>query len=817
MGHRIALAGLILGLSSPGMADSFRATLNQPLREVSHSVDVRLVDGVATYTVRRSFANRGARHDEASLGIELPFGAAATGLRIRAARRWYRGELMERDRAAELYRELTGMGPHSPRDPALLSWEWADRVHLQVFPVPPGGTATVEYTLTAPTRYANGRHVVFYPRGGGGDLVAPVLRVHPQLAVRRGGRAEQKKETSRVSLDGAPVARAQPVILQRAGEDGSQDERNRDPGATYVVSSIDTDIDKRLASARVSVDIRHTYRGDLRVVLVTPWKARHVLHDRKGSSENDLRRTFKLRLSSEDRSRSIRGTWRLSISDHARADVGSLEGWSLALGVGAKGKRTVKLAAPNMPRALPDAPAGEGPPEGCATISIDPPPIDTVEARLGRVVAAPNKQFLRLEVDAAPELRPLPRRPSVVFVVDASHSMAEEGIRAQLDLARAFLHHVPDARFDVVLYRRHATRLESRFLAADELDRVIGAARKKGRLAPGNGSALDAGFVAAARALGDRRGPRFIVMTSDNLLRSSWKNKLSVKRLVRPARGLTAHVVIPEIGSGDVTERRNDGHDLAPLAAAYGGVLLEFGGLPATEKNRAEIRKAALGLVRPIRIDSFNVRGVKGLDLPGVLDEGQGIREMVKLARAPRRLRLTGKIWARPFSRLVKVSRRFARATAAYVFSHDMHTDLTEKEMMKVALFGRAVSPVTSYLAIEPGVRPSTAGIDRRLGSIGRGGGSGAGYGSGHGRAHLRRPDLRALLLPGVKRCVARHRPGPGWRVDLTVETTRDEIVDVVLAGRATPLSTCIVEEVWAVRLTSAFHLERDSFSVSLP
>ncbi len=40
--------------------------------------------------------------------------------------------------------------------------------------------------------------------------------------------------------------------------------------------------------------------------------------------------------------------------------------------------------------------------------------------------------------------------------------------------------------------------------------------------------------------------------------------------------------------------------------------------------------------------------------------------------------------------------------------------------MMVLARHGRAVSPVTSYLAIEPGVRPSTEGLNEgELGSIG--------------------------------------------------------------------------------------------------
>src|ERR1043165_9917192 len=105
-------------------ADELTATLEQPIAEVAHTVDITIADGVATYKVRRQFANRGKRADEASLAIDLPYGAAATGLRIRARDRWYDGDLMERD-----------------------------KLHLQVFPVLPGQVSTVEYTLTVPTRY----------------------------------------------------------------------------------------------------------------------------------------------------------------------------------------------------------------------------------------------------------------------------------------------------------------------------------------------------------------------------------------------------------------------------------------------------------------------------------------------------------------------------------------------------------------------------------------------------------------------------------------------------------------------------------------
>jgi len=86
--------------------------------------------------------------------------------------------------------------------------------------------------------------------------------------------------------------------------------------------------------------------------------------------------------------------------------------------------------------------------------------------------------------------------------------------------------------------------------------------------------------------------------------------------------------------------------------------------------------------------------------------------------------------------------------------------ELSEDEMMTLAMGGGAVSPVTSYLAIEPGVRPSTEGLE-----WGRMGGSGArapsirmGATSVSGRrpmidkeAHLQDELRRALRSCGIK------------------------------------------------------------------
>jgi hypothetical protein len=176
---RSALAAILCTLSIPAAADTFQATLEGPLVEVSHEVEVTLSGGVALYQVRRVFANPGKQADEATVEITLPYGAAATGLRIRARDRWYDADFLPAAEAERRYLELTGLGKYQPKDPALLAWIWPGELLLRVFPVFPGGASTVEYTLVAPTRYDRGRYFVSYPRAGEGKLAPPILRVKP--------------------------------------------------------------------------------------------------------------------------------------------------------------------------------------------------------------------------------------------------------------------------------------------------------------------------------------------------------------------------------------------------------------------------------------------------------------------------------------------------------------------------------------------------------------------------------------------------------------------------------------------------------------
>jgi subtilisin-like proprotein convertase family protein len=83
-----------------------------------------------------------------------------------------------------------------------------------------------------------------------------------------------------------------------------------------------------IEGVQVTVDITHTYRGDLKVKLVGPSGTTVVLHDRDGGSADHLQKTFTVAgFDGQDAA----GTWTLVVADEAAADTGTLNSWKLTL------------------------------------------------------------------------------------------------------------------------------------------------------------------------------------------------------------------------------------------------------------------------------------------------------------------------------------------------------------------------------------------------------------------------------------------------------------------------------------------------------
>ena len=79
------------------------------------------------------------------------------------------------------------------------------------------------------------------------------------------------------------------------------------------------------STSSISVNIVHTYKGDLKVDLVAPDGTLYNIHNRTGSSTDNVIGTFSRNLSSE----LLNGTWKLRVNDNAAGDVGYINSWSI--------------------------------------------------------------------------------------------------------------------------------------------------------------------------------------------------------------------------------------------------------------------------------------------------------------------------------------------------------------------------------------------------------------------------------------------------------------------------------------------------------
>ena len=101
---------------------------------------------------------------------------------------------------------------------------------------------------------------------------------------------------------------------------------DNDPaGAT---STIEVPDGGKVQALSLTVDISHSYKGDLTVSLVSPTGTEHIVHDGTGSSDDDVKGTFTINaFLGEDAA----GTWTLKVVDSANADTGTINSFGLSI------------------------------------------------------------------------------------------------------------------------------------------------------------------------------------------------------------------------------------------------------------------------------------------------------------------------------------------------------------------------------------------------------------------------------------------------------------------------------------------------------
>jgi len=133
-----------------------------------------------------------------------------------------------------------------------------------------------------------------------------------------------------------------------------------DNNETGIESTINVNKDGLVKQIAISVDITHTYVGDLRVEMIAPNGQTVSLQNKEGGNADNLQKTWSSTssgaLNSLVGNRSS-GNWRLRVADLAGADVGKLNKWELAIELD-KAEPVIRVeATPNL--SIPDEdPAG---------------------------------------------------------------------------------------------------------------------------------------------------------------------------------------------------------------------------------------------------------------------------------------------------------------------------------------------------------------------------------------------------------------------------------------------------------------------------
>lgn len=198
-------------------------------------------------------------------------------------------------------------------------------------------------TLTTPS----GTVIELHPKNRGGN--ADDLKITydeatlPALSTLRGRNAQGQWRLTVQDLAAADTGKLNRWSLEfsAAAPVAVPIELKESPG-TPIQDFPNAGIERALAAAgattvgsvEVSVDISHTFIGDLRVSLVSPAGTEVVLHHRTGASDDNLVRTYTAANTpalAALAGQPAAGPWRLKVADHEAQDQGKLNSWRVLI------------------------------------------------------------------------------------------------------------------------------------------------------------------------------------------------------------------------------------------------------------------------------------------------------------------------------------------------------------------------------------------------------------------------------------------------------------------------------------------------------
>ncbi|MEO8842914.1 MAG: VWA domain-containing protein [Kofleriaceae bacterium] len=421
--------------------------------------------------------------------------------------------------------------------------------------------------------------------------------------------------------------------------------------------------------------------------------------------------------------------------------------------------------------------------------------------------------FARVEVDLAGQISQIPPDLMTVFVIDASRSLSDRELEAQAKIIESYARLAPQSQIQVVAYARKARALLPGWMVASYAEPRL--ERALATLATGNGSNVDAGLVEANAWLEHATGTRRVIVFTDELLGERVAGiQPKVLRDALPANTLV-HVIALDGGTTSAkTLLRDDGIVLGQIAIDSEGLAMRAMGDDNGQFNSLE-------LLRPLALERVTlhddgwaatpVERVTACSTDGTSDlaEGDACVLWGETTNGATTFKLEGLLWNHKVTRVITPTaqpRTLARILTGFAVSLD-------DAKAEIELAARAVNAQWSLI----GTWGGSDGYGDELatdvyGSFGCGcGGSSDTIGGGRGTVSTeRRGSLDDQITRATKACHVKAR------VEVSLELTLAEIVEVAVATDDPADRACVTEAVWATPLALSKPADHDTAKVVL-
>jgi len=422
------------------------------------------------------------------------------------------------------------------------------------------------------------------------------------------------------------------------------------------------------------------------------------------------------------------------------------------------------------------------------------------DQRLGMVAGRldlPSDQIAHVEVALAKQISEVPPDLATVFVVDGSASMTGIQSDAQRAIILSYVKLAPRGRVQIVEFDRKAHALLPSWMpASTAMPRIT---RELSALPANNGSNVDAGIAEAAKWLARIDGTRRMVVFTDELVPERLDAIDAATLRTGLPDGTLVHVVALDNNFGTI--ERADDVKLASLAVTTEGLSVQ---------GRADDNGVtdALVLVRPLAFEHVTI-STPGwttfsastaartchFDQPAIFAEGVSCEWWGHGETNAGPIKLEGVVWNHKVVRVLRPDPSAGRTLARELGK--LGTDLEDAVRAEIDQAAFAVNSVWSMIGTWGGAG-GYADLNLALGGFGM---SGCGCGDsgspdsiGFGRiGHLSsKLDLKTQLERGIEKCKR-----DTAHVEIDLELTKDEIVDVAVTTADRALHDCVVEAVW--------------------